>query len=64
MSLSFANLRHALSAGLLGDAQDEDAARPAPMLDMLSAYLPYRVYDPTARLYLNARSAGFISECW
>ena len=30
------------------------------MVDMLSDWLPYRVYDPATRLYLNARSKGFV----
>jgi conjugal transfer ATP-binding protein TraC len=33
---------------------------PALMLDMLSDWLPYRVYDPASRLYVNARSKGFV----
>lgn len=47
-------------AGLLGDAEHSDKARPALMLDCLSDWLPYRVYDPSSRLYLNARSKGFV----
>ncbi|MBC2668236.1 type IV secretion system protein TraC [Novosphingobium piscinae] len=49
-----------LLAGLIGDAEHAEKARPALMVDMLSDWLPYRVYDPTSRLYLNARSKGFI----
>lgn len=47
-------------AGLLGDAEHSEPARPALMIDQLSDWLPYRVYDPANRLYLNARSKGFV----
>ena len=47
-------------AGLLGDAEHAEKARPALMRDILSDWLPYRVYDPPSRLYMNARSKGFI----
>ncbi len=47
-------------AGLLGDAEHSEPARPALMVDQLSDWLPYRVYDPANRLYLNARSKGFV----
>ena len=47
-------------AGLLGDAEHAEKPRPAMMRDMLSDWLPYRVYDPASRLYVNARSKGFI----
>jgi conjugal transfer ATP-binding protein TraC len=46
--------------GLTGDAEHTEAARPRLMLDMLSDWLPYRVWDPRHRLYLNARSKGFV----
>nr|WP_255630956.1 type IV secretion system protein TraC [Novosphingobium sp. FKTRR1] len=45
---------------LTGDAEQTEAARPRLMLDMLSDWLPYRVWDPRHRLYLNARSKGFV----
>ena len=35
-----------LLSGLLGDAEHADKARPQLMVDMLSDWLPYRVYDP------------------
>ncbi len=60
MSLSFRTLRDAMLGGLTGDAEHTDAARPRLMLDMLSDWLPYRVWDPRHRLYLNARSKGFV----
>ena len=47
-------------SGLLGDAEHAEKGRPQLMLDMLSDWLPYRVYDPQSRLYFNARSKGFI----
>jgi hypothetical protein len=49
-----------LLTGLLGDAEHAEQDRPALMLDMLSDWLPYRVYDPASRLYFNARSKGFV----
>ncbi|WP_072383665.1 type IV secretion system protein TraC [Novosphingobium sp. NDB2Meth1] len=60
MSLSFRTLRDAMLGGLTGDAEQTEAARPRLMLDMLSDWLPYRVWDPRHRLYLNARSKGFV----
>ena len=49
-----------LLSELLGDAEHADKARPQLMVDMLSDWLPYRVYDPATRLYFNARSKGFV----
>lgn len=60
MSLSFRTLRDAMLGGLTGDAEQTEAARPRLMLDMLSDWLPYRVWDPRHRIYLNARSKGFV----
>ena len=60
MSLSFRTLYDTLSRGLFGDADAQEAARPVIGLDMLSSFLPYRVYEPNTRLYLNARSMGFV----
>ena len=60
MKLSFAALKDSLLAGLLGDAEQAEQGRPALMLDMLSDWLPYRVFDPHSRIYVNARSKGFI----
>ena len=60
MSLSFRTLRDAMLGGLTGDAEQTEAARPRLMLDMLADWLPYRVWDPRHRLYLNARSKGFV----
>ena len=60
MRLSLGSLRDSLLAGLLGDTEQAEHGRPALMLDMLSDWLPYRVYDPASRLYLNARSKGFV----
>jgi len=60
MTLSIGTLADRVLTGLLGDAEHGEAARPALMLDMLSDWLPYRVFDPASRLYINARSKGFI----
>ena len=60
MTLSIRNLVDSLSRGLLGDADASEAARPALGLEMLSRFLPYRIYEPSSRLYLNARSMGFV----
>ena len=60
MSSGFATLRERLLAGLLGDAEAPEHRRPALTLDMLSDYLPYRVFDPASRLYINASSRGFV----
>ena len=40
--------------------QTADHGKPSIALDMLSDWLPYRVFDPAPRLYKNARSKGFI----
>ena len=45
---------------LFGDHERAHNPRPPLVLDMLSDYLPYRVYDPETRLYFNAGSKGFI----
>lgn len=60
MTLSIRTFVDSLSRGLLGDDEAGEAARPALGLDMLSRFLPYRIYEPSSRLYLNARSTGFV----
>ncbi len=60
MKLSLATLGDRLLAGLTGDAEHAEGGRPMLHLDMLSDWLPYRVYDPESRLYVNARSKGFV----
>lgn len=60
MALSFAMLRDRLLAGLTGDAETAESGRAHLALDMLSDWLPYRIYDPESRLYINARSKGFV----
>ena len=60
MNFSFASARDQLLSGLFGDASAPDHGRPSLALDMLSDWLPYRVFDPGPRLYRNARSKGFI----
>ena len=62
MTLSFAAARDALLAGLFGDTRQADHARPRFALDMLSDWLPYRVYDEETGLYRNAHSKGFVLE--
>ena len=60
MSFSWRNLTTGLMHGLFGDAEESEGTRPVLGLDMLSSFLPYRVYEPSTRLYLNARSTGFV----
>lgn len=60
MTLSIRTFVDSLSRGLLGDDEAGETARPALGLDMLSRFLPYRIYEPSSRLYLNARSTGFV----
>ena len=48
MTLSLAALRGALLAGLFGDHAAPETARPHFGLEMLSDWLPYRVYDEAA----------------
>lgn len=60
MAERFRTVADRVLAGLLGDAEHAEQARAPLMRDMLSDWLPYRVYDPASRLYLNARSKGFI----
>jgi len=60
MAQTFKTIADRILAGLLGDAEHAEAARTPLMLDMLSDWLPYRVFDPASRLYINARSKGFV----
>jgi len=60
MGLSFGTLADRILTGLTGDAQHAECAAPSLHLDMLSDWLPYRVFDPENRLYVNARSKGFV----
>ena len=60
MALSIGTLADRVLTGLLGDAEHAENPRGSLLLDMLSDWLPYRVYDPASRLYVNARSKGFI----
>lgn len=60
MGISFRTLKDSLLTGLLGDAEQAENGRPAFMLDMLSDWLPYRVFDTSNRLYFNSGSKGFI----
>jgi conjugal transfer ATP-binding protein TraC len=60
MALSIGTLSKRVLAGLAGDADTAENPRPSMTLDMLSDWLPYRVYDPSSRIYHNARSKGFV----
>lgn len=62
MSLSFAKVRNALMGALFADTASAEKPRARFGLDMLSDWLPYRVFDESAGLYRNARSKGFILE--
>jgi len=60
MAQTFKTVADRILSGLLGDAEHAEAARAPLMLDMLSDWLPYRVFDPASRIYINARSKGFV----
>jgi conjugal transfer ATP-binding protein TraC len=60
MAQTFKTIADRILSGLLGDAEHAEAARAPLMLDMLSDWLPYRVFDPASRIYINARSKGFV----
>ncbi|WP_420607472.1 type IV secretion system protein TraC [Novosphingopyxis sp.] len=60
MTLFLRQARDRLLGSLFGDTAQAEPARPALQLDMLSDWLPYRVFDEAPRLYRNARSKGFI----
>src|SRR3546814_11494825 len=62
MPLSLAAARDALSRGLFADTARPEKPQAHFGLDMLSDWLPYRVYDEGAKLYRNARSKGFVLE--
>src|SRR3546814_7207430 len=47
---------------LFADTAAAEKPRARFGLDMLSDWLPYRVFDESAGLYRNARSKGFILE--
>ncbi len=47
---------------IFGAGAQREPERPVISLAMLSQFLPWRVYDPADRMYLNARSTGFIVE--
>ncbi|QPL40680.1 type IV secretion system protein TraC [Erythrobacter sp. A30-3] len=62
MTLSLAAARDAISRGLFADTARPEKPQAHFGLDMLSDWLPYRVYDEGAKLYRNARSKGFVLE--
>ncbi len=62
MILSLAAARDALMSGLFADTDTAEKEHVHFGFDMLSDWLPYRVYDEGAKLYRNTRSKGFILE--
>lgn len=62
MNFSFAAARSAVMAGLFADTDLAERTHAPLALDMLSDWLPYRVYDDRARLYRNRSSKGFVLE--
>ena len=60
MTMGFTSLKSRLLESLLGDAEEVEPPRGGLLLEMLSDWLPYRVFDARSRLYLNARSKGFV----
>jgi len=51
-----------LATRIFGSGSSREPERPVISLAMLSQFLPWRVFDRTDRMYLNARSTGFIVE--
>ena len=51
-----------IAGAAFGDKAEPDAERPVIHLDMLSTFLPYRVYDRERDIYLNRQSNGFALE--
>lgn len=62
MTYSLAKVREALMGSLFADTAAAEKPHMGFALDMLSDWLPYRVFDESAGLYRNARSKGFILE--
>src|SRR3546814_7591214 len=62
VSLSLAKARDVLMGALFADTAAAEKPRARFGLDMLSDWLPYRVFDESAGLHRNARSKGFILE--
>ena len=60
MTSVLTSMRRRLFSGLFGDASLPENTRAPNQLDMLSDWLPYRVFDDGPRLYRNAQSKGFI----
>lgn len=60
MTMGFTSLKSRLLESLLGDAEEVEPPRGGLLIEMLSDWLPYRVFDARSRLYLNARSKGFV----
>src|SRR5690606_32776085 len=62
VSFSLGAARDAVLSGLFADTDRAEHARAPLMLDMLSDWLPYRVYDERTGLYRNRASKGFVLE--
>lgn len=62
MTQPFRALRDALLRGIFADTARPERAKANFGLEMLSQWLPYRVYDEGAKLYRNAQSKGFVLE--
>src|SRR3546814_13558174 len=62
VSLSLAKARDVLMGALFADTAAAEKPRARFGLDMLSDWLPYRVFDESAGLYRNARSKGSILQ--
>jgi len=62
VTFSISAARDAVLAGLFADTDRAEAKRASFALDMLSDYLPYRVFDERSDLYRNRSSKGFILE--
>jgi conjugal transfer ATP-binding protein TraC len=62
VTLSLAGARDAISRRLFADTARPEKPQAHFGLDMLSDWLPYRVYDEDAKLYRNARSKGFVLD--
>jgi conjugal transfer ATP-binding protein TraC len=51
-----------IANAIMGDRAEPELDRPPLGLDMLSSFLPWRVYDDQHRLFVNRQSSGFVLE--
>jgi len=51
-----------IASAIMGDRAEPELARPALGLDMLSSFLPWRVFDDQQRIFVNRQSSGFVLE--